>query len=88
MREAFEEVTCNDLLVVCRASNKLVTFKSLDFLVANTGHHVLSDEAVESQLVSDEAVESIGREDYVLIVACLGQYTTDGCFWEKTSGLA
>jgi hypothetical protein len=45
--------------------------------VANTGY----------QLLSDEAVESIGREDYVRMVACMGKRTTDKYFREKRSGL-
>jgi hypothetical protein len=86
LREEYEEVKSNDLLVVCRACNKLVTFKSLDFMVANTGHQLLSDEAVEFRLLSDEAVESIGREDYDRMVAYLGQSITNRYF-EKRSGL-
>jgi hypothetical protein len=39
------------------------------------------------ELLSDETVESIGREDYVRIVTCIGQDTTDKYFREKRSGL-
>jgi hypothetical protein len=39
------------------------------------------------QYLSNEAVESIGREDYVRMVACLGQHTTDEYFREKRAGL-
>ncbi len=31
LREEYEEVASNDLLVVCRACNETVTFDSLDF---------------------------------------------------------
>jgi hypothetical protein len=37
------------------------------------------------QFLSDEAVECIGREDYVRMVACLGQHRADEYFEEKRS---
>jgi hypothetical protein len=77
LREEYEEVTSNELLVVCRACNEMVTFKSSGYMVANTGH----------QLLSDEAVESIGREDYDQMVACLGQSITDQYFEKRGGGL-
>jgi hypothetical protein len=77
LREEYEKVTTNELLVVCRASNGIVTGDRLGFNITNTGH----------QLLSDEAVESIGREDYDQMVACIGQDMTDEYFREKRSGL-
>jgi hypothetical protein len=42
---------------------------------------------VDYQLLSDEAVESIGREDYARMVACMGQHAADAYFREKRAGL-
>jgi hypothetical protein len=53
VRSEYEKVTNDDLLVVCRSSNGMVTVQSLRLPVANAS----------DQLLSDEAVESIGRED-------------------------
>jgi hypothetical protein len=69
-------VTSEDLLVVCRDCTGTVTVQCLDLSVANAAH----------QLLSDEAVESIGKEDYDRMVACLGQSVTNEYF-EKRSGL-
>ena len=76
LREIYERETSDSLLVVCRASNAMVTVDYLRKTVANA----------EYQLLSDEAVESIGKENYVRMVACLGQRITDQYF-EKRSGL-
>jgi hypothetical protein len=92
LREEFELLTSDHLLVVYRAGNRMVTVKSLNLqvrVVHNRGYELLSDEAVVSivrELLSDEAVESIGREDYVRMVACLGEQITNRYF-EKKSGL-
>jgi hypothetical protein len=76
LREAYGRLTSNDLLAVSRAGDGMVIVQPLRFLVK--GYHFLSD----------EAVESVGREDYVRMVACLGQDTADEYFREKLSGLA
>jgi hypothetical protein len=65
----YEQVTSDEMLAVCRSGNGMVT-------VLKSGDVVL---------LSDEAVESIGREDYVRMVACLGQPITNQYF-EKRSG--
>jgi hypothetical protein len=75
LRIKYAQVTSDDLLVVCRGGNGVITVQLLYF-ATNEGH----------QLLSDEAVESIGREDYVRMVACLGQSVTNKCFG-KQSGL-
>jgi hypothetical protein len=77
MKESYEKVTSDDLLAVCRASNGMVTINCLCAPVPNTRY----------QLLSDEAVESIGREDYVRMVACFGQLMTNEYF-EKRSGFS
>jgi hypothetical protein len=77
LREIYERVTSDDLLSVCCASNGIVTVQLLRFPGADAG----------SQLLSDEAVESIGREDYVRMVACLGEHTTNDYFGVKRAGL-
>jgi hypothetical protein len=76
VREAYAQVTSDDLLAVCRAGNGMVTFQILTFRLPNASHECLSD----------EAVEAIGREDYIRMVACLGQLVTHKYF-EKRSGL-
>jgi hypothetical protein len=76
LREAHERLTSNDLLAVYRSSNGMVNVQILRFPVANTGY----------ELLSDEAVESIGREDYVRMVACLGQPFTN-MYFDQRSGL-
>jgi hypothetical protein len=81
LREQYEHVTSDDLLVVCRASNGMVPFQRLRTPVANPGANA------DYQLLSDEAVESIGREDYVRMVASIGQHATDAYFREKRAGL-
>jgi hypothetical protein len=75
LREQYERLTTDHLLVVYRAGNRMVTVKPL-LLVHNRGY----------ELLSDEAMESIGREDYVRMVACLGEPLTNRYF-EKKSGL-
>jgi hypothetical protein len=80
LREQDEKVTGDDLLVVSRASNGHVQFQPMRTPVANTGANV------DYQLLSDEAVESIGREDYIRMVACMGQHVTDEYFRGKGLG--
>jgi hypothetical protein len=75
LRGKYAQVTSDELVVLCRGGNGVITVQLLHF-ATNEGH----------QLLSDEAVESIGREDYVRMVACLGQPITNKCF-EKRSGL-
>jgi hypothetical protein len=65
LREAYEQVTSDSLLAMCLNGNGSVSVQILQ--VADAGY----------QLLSDEAVEIIGREDRVRMVACLGQHTTD-----------
>lgn len=73
LKEEYERVTSNTLLVLCRASNG-----GVDVHILKTG----------DELLSDETVESIGREDYVRMVACLGEPITDKYFSrDKRSGL-
>ncbi len=69
LRDAHERVTSDHLLAVCLSGNGEVTVQDLH-LVVNGGY----------QYLSDEAVESIGKEDNVRIVACLGQLTADKYF--------
>jgi hypothetical protein len=76
LKEEYEQEIGDELLVVCRAGNAVVTPNLLGLPVANAGY----------QLLSDEAVDSIGREDYVRMVACLGQNITNRYF-DKKSGL-
>jgi hypothetical protein len=83
LRKEFEHVTRGELFAVCRAGNGMVTVLRLHFIEANTGHPLLSDEAVKFQLLSHEAVESIGREDYVRVIACLGRPITNRYFEER-----
>jgi hypothetical protein len=72
LREEYERVTSDALLVVCRAGNGQVNVPVLN-CTSKTG----------CALLSDEAVEAIGREDYIRMVACLGQDATDKYFREK-----
>jgi hypothetical protein len=81
LREQYQKLTSDDLFVVSRASDGMVSFQPMRGPVANPGANA------DYQLLSDEAVESIGREDYARMVACLGQYTTDEYFSEKSPGL-
>jgi hypothetical protein len=69
-------VISDDLLVLCRSSNGLVSVSRLNRPGTETGY----------QALSDEAVEAIGSEDYDRMVAYLGQHTTDEYFREKRSG--
>jgi hypothetical protein len=81
LREQYQKLTSDDLFVVSRASDGMVSFQPMRGPVANPGANA------DYQLLSDEAVESIGREDYARMVACLGQYTTAEYFSEKSPGL-
>jgi hypothetical protein len=74
IREGYDQVTSDDLLFVCRAGNGTVSICSLGLPVGGY------------QYLSDEAVEAIGREDYIRMVACLGQPSANKYF-EKRSGL-
>jgi hypothetical protein len=76
LREGYEKVTSDDLLVLCRASNGLLSVSCLSRPGVETGY----------PLFSDEVVESIGSEDYDKMVAYLGQHTTDEYLREKRSG--
>jgi hypothetical protein len=76
LRGKHERVSSDHLFSVCRASNDgVVVVQPLQLLVKSY------------QYLSDESVEAIGREDYVRMVACLGQYTADEFFRERKSGL-
>jgi hypothetical protein len=77
LREEYEQASSNDLLAVCRSGNGMVAVQLLQFPLA---------ERMGYQLLSDEAVEIIGKEDYVRMVACLGQPITN-MYFEKSSGL-
>jgi hypothetical protein len=74
LKEAYEQATSDNLIAVCRAGNGVTTVELLLLPVAYTG----------LQLLSDEAVEAIGREDYVRMVAYLGQRITDQYFEERS----
>jgi hypothetical protein len=76
LREEYEKVTKDNLLVVYRAGNGMGAVLRLSSPGAETGY----------PLLSDEAVESIGSEDYNRMVTYLGQHTTDANFGEKRSG--
>jgi hypothetical protein len=78
LREQYEKVTSDDLLVVTRAGNGIVPVLVLRLPVAGTDY----------QYLSDESVESIGREDYDGMAACLGQHLTAAYFREKKTGFA
>jgi hypothetical protein len=75
LRFKYEDATSDQLHAVCRASSGMVIVQLLRFPGADAG----------SQLLSDEAVESIGREDYVRMVACLGKHVADEYFKKKRS---
>jgi hypothetical protein len=74
LREAYKRVTSDCLLTVCLTGNGTVAFQ------------VLQAPNAAYELFSDETVESIGKEDYVRMVACLGQPNANKYF-EKRSGL-
>jgi hypothetical protein len=76
LKEEYEKVTSNDLLVLYRAGNDMVTVSRLNHRGDETGY----------RLFADEVVESIGTEDYDGMVAYLGQHHTDEYFREKRSG--
>jgi hypothetical protein len=76
LREECERVASDDLLAVYRAGNAMLAIQTLRCPLDHAG----------KQLLSDEAVESIGREDYYRMVAYLGQSITNKYF-EKRSGL-
>jgi hypothetical protein len=69
LREGYDRVTSDHLLAVCLSSNGMAGVQILE--VANAGGY---------HLLSDEAVDSIGKEDYARMVACLGQHATDEYF--------
>jgi hypothetical protein len=71
LREAYGQATSDDLLTACRHGS---------------GNMAIQNLCNRNQLLSDEAVESIGREDYVRMVACLGQDITNRYF-DNRSGL-
>jgi hypothetical protein len=76
LRVSYDNATASNMLhVACRAAN-VVQFVCIP------------EADVGGEFLSDEAVESIGREDYVRMVACLGQKKADTYFEEKMSGLA
>jgi hypothetical protein len=76
LMEEYEEMTSDDLLVMCRVSNGMVAVSRLNRPGVETGYPHFSD----------EVVESIGSEDYDRMVAYLGQHTTDEYFRDKRSG--
>jgi hypothetical protein len=76
LREEHEQTKSKDLLVVCRASNGLVSMSHNNVTADETGY----------PLFSDEVVESIGSEDYDRMVAYLGQQMTMRYLREKRSG--
>jgi hypothetical protein len=73
LREGYETLTSDDLLVVCRAGNCMVSITRMFLPGAKTG----------CQLLSDEAVKAVGTENYDWMVVNLGQDTTDEYFKEK-----
>jgi hypothetical protein len=46
LNKGYEQVTSDEVLAVFRTGDGMVTVLILDFPVANTGHQLLSDEAV------------------------------------------
>ncbi len=59
-------MTSDHLLAVCRAGNGIVSIQMLHFMAANAGYQLVSNvAAIGKELLSDEAVESIGRGDVV-----------------------
>jgi hypothetical protein len=78
LREEYEQVTSENLLAVSRPSNgTTLKIQSLQFVVPDAPY----------PLLSDEVVESIGREDYVRMVACLGPVYTNMYFEKRSGGL-
>jgi hypothetical protein len=75
MEACYQVERSNDLVFACKASNGTLSIASLGL------------PCFGYQFLSDEAVESIGREDYVRMVACLGLLTTEAYFRENRSGL-
>jgi hypothetical protein len=76
LRRECERSTSDDLLAVCILGSGRVTIETLRLAVEDASY----------PLFSDEAVESIGSEDYVRMVACLGPAVTSH-FVNKRSGL-
>jgi hypothetical protein len=76
LREEYQQVTSDDLLAVCRNSYGSLHIQRLKFPACG-GY----------QLLSDEAVESIGSENYVRMVPFLGQHTVDDYFMKNMRGL-
>jgi hypothetical protein len=75
MDACYQKERGSDLVFVCKTSNGTLSIASLGLLFLGY------------QFLSDEAVESIGREDYVRMVACLGLLTTEAYFRGNRSGL-
>jgi hypothetical protein len=87
LREKYDRVTSDHLLAVCRAGNGIVSTHILHFMAANEGHQLVSNvSSFGRQLLSDEAVECIGRGDVVRMVECLG-YPVTQRYFQKKSGL-
>jgi hypothetical protein len=61
--DEYEQVASDHLLVVCRASNRVTAVQALPFLVDRE-----HDRGYE--LLSEEAVESIGRELVTVALLC------------------
>jgi hypothetical protein len=76
LREEYVRQPSSDLLVVCRSGNGMVAVQLLRLPLGDAGY----------QLLSDEAVQIIGREDHVRMAARLGRPITNMYFW-KRSGL-
>jgi hypothetical protein len=75
LRVSYDNATASDQMhAACRAVNcRAVNFVQFACIPeANVG----------GEYLSDEAIESIGREDYVRMVACLGQKKADKYFEE------
>jgi hypothetical protein len=77
LRDEYEQVTRDDLIVACQAGNGMKSVQRLNYPGTETGY----------SLFSDEVVESIGRHDYDRMVSCIGQQTTDAIVRDKTSGV-
>jgi hypothetical protein len=76
LRREYERLTSESFLAVCITSTGRVVIETLHFMMEEASY----------PLLSDEAVECIGREDYVRMKAHLGPFVTNQCF-EKRRGL-
>jgi hypothetical protein len=76
--EEHTRATSDDLLLVRRNGDGTMGIQRLYLKVDSEGD--------EKQYFSDEAVESIGTEDYGRAVACLGPKTANAYFLENRSG--